>query len=495
MKGATHSKWSLPRPPLEWRVGISWIILFLCALPLQGEQISSQGHSILERSLRFLTLSDESVRMVLLGTILMGLSCGVMGGLVVTRRLSLFGDTLSHAVLPGVAVGFLWSQSKDSWAILVGATVAGFLGVALISLLRKTSRIRQDSALGLVLSGFYALGICMLTRIQKMEFGNQSGIDKYLFGQVVGLSSSDLWTMAFSCLLILTLTILLYKELLVAGFDSEYARSIGLPVDFLQYLLWLLLAFAVITSLQVVGVVLVSALLVIPAATASLITDKMRAILIWSAMLGCMAGATGAFLSFLGNQLPTGPIIVLVSAVFFLWALFFHPQNGLLFKWLSARNRNQRIALENTLKAVYQELESIQFQKETTSVSQLAKRRRIGMPQAHRETDALVARQYATVHPVEDKLAAPPRPTLISLTPKGWGTACRIVRNHRLWELYLTNEARYAPDHVHDDAEKIEHVLGEETVRRIERILSNPKKDPHGKLIPSQQDIDRGFIA
>jgi ABC-type Mn2+/Zn2+ transport system permease subunit/Mn-dependent DtxR family transcriptional regulator len=495
MKGPPHSKWSLPRPPLDRRVGISWIILFLCALPLQGEQISSQGDSILERSHRFLTLSDESVRMVLLGTILMGLSCGVMGGLVVTRRLSLFGDTLSHAVLPGVAVGFLWSQSKDSWAILVGASVAGFLGVALISLLRKTSRIRQDSALGLVLSGFYALGICMLTRIQKMEFGNQSGIDKYLFGQVVGLSSSDLWTMAFSCLLILTLTILLYKELLVAGFDSEYARSIGLPVDFLQYLLWLLLAFAVITSLQIVGVVLVSALLVIPAATASLITDKMRAILIWSAMLGCMAGATGAFLSFLGNQLPTGPIIVLVSAVFFLWALFFHPQNGLLFKWLAARNRNQRIAMENTLKAVYQELESIQFQKETTSVSHLAKRRRIGMPQAHRETDALVARQYATVHPVEDKLAAPPRPTLISLTPKGWGTACRIVRNHRLWELYLTNEARYAPDHVHDDAEKIEHVLGEETVRRIERILSNPKKDPHGKLIPSQQDIDRGFIA
>ena len=198
MKVLPHSKWSLPRPPLEWRVGIFWIILFLCTLPLQGEQISSQGDSILERSHRFLTLTDESVRMVLLGTVLMGLSCGVMGGLVVTRRLSLFGDTLSHAVLPGVAVGFLWSQSKDSWAILVGATVAGFLGVALISLLRKTSRIRQDSALGIVLSGFYALGICMLTRIQKMEFGNQSGIDKYLFGQVVGLSSSDLWTMAFS---------------------------------------------------------------------------------------------------------------------------------------------------------------------------------------------------------------------------------------------------------------------------------------------------------
>ena len=269
MNAVCHFKNSLARNALASRVGIAWVILFLFALPLQGEQISSQGDSVLERSYRFLTLSDESVRMVLLGTILMGLSCGIMGSLIVTRRLSLFGDTLSHAVLPGVAVGFLWSQSKDSWAILAGATVAGFLGVALISLLRKTSRIRQDSALGLVLSGFYALGICMLTRIQKMEFGNQSGIDKYLFGQVVGLSSTDLWTMAFSFLLILTISIFLYKELLVAGFDSEYARSIGLPVDFLQYLLWLLLAFAVITSLQVVGIVLVSALLVIPAATAS----------------------------------------------------------------------------------------------------------------------------------------------------------------------------------------------------------------------------------
>jgi manganese/zinc/iron transport system permease protein len=208
-----------------------------------------------------------------------------------------------------------------------------------------------------------------------------------------------------------------------------------------------------------------------------------------------MAAATGAFVSFLGSQLPTGPIIVLVSASFFLSVLFFHHRNGLLFKWFSSRNRNHRIALENTLKAVYQELESIDFQKESVSVGQLAKRRRASMPQAHREVSALVEKQYATLHADQSDSPASPKPVLISLTPKGWGTACRIVRNHRLWELYLTNEARYAPDHVHDDAEKIEHVLGEETVRRIERILSNPRKDPHGKLIPSQRDIDRGFIS
>lgn len=484
-------------PPGTWFTWSAYGLLALCAstLQLQAEQITSEQTSIIERGLRFLTLSDRSVRMVLIGTLLMGLSCGLMGGFIVTRRLSLFGDTLSHAVLPGVAVGFLWSQSKNSWAILAGATLAGFVGVAIISLLRRTSTIRDDSAMGLVLSGFYALGICMLTRIQKMEFGNQSGIDKYLFGQVVGLSTSDLWTMAFSCILIVCLTIFLYKELLVSGFDAGFAKSIGLPVTFLEYLLWLLLAFAVITSLQVVGVVLVSALLIIPAATASIITERMKALLGWSVLIGCVSGVIGAFLSFLGSQLPTGPLIVLVSTAIFLLTLFFNPQRGLFVKWLSNRSRNRKILLENTLKGVYQELEAIDFQKELISVRQLAKRRRVGVPQAHREVDALIRRQYATLHPSQSDVNDSPKPTMISLTPDGWGNACRIVRNHRLWELYLTNEARYAPDHVHEDAEKIEHVLGEDTVRKIECILSNPRKDPHGKLIPSQRDIDRGYIA
>ena len=215
--------------------------------------------------------------------------------------------------------------------------------------------------------GFLRLGYLHVHQNQKMEFGNQSGIDKYLFGQVVGLSSSDLWTMAFSFLLILMLSVLLYKELLVAGFDSEFARSIGLPVDFLQYALWLLLAFAVITSLQVVGVVLVSALLIIPAATASLITDKMKAMLIWSA--AWMRGRGNRGISIVSRQ-PTADRSAhrLGIDCFFSFDAFLHPQNGLFFKWLAARNRNQRIALENTLKAVYQELESLDFQKDIISV-------------------------------------------------------------------------------------------------------------------------------
>ena len=286
----------------------------------------------------------------------MGVGCGLMGGFVVTRKLSLFGDTLSHAVLPGVAVGFLWSQSKNSISIIVGAMIAGFLGVFLISSLKKNTKVGLDSALGLVLSGFYAVGICLLTRIQKMEFGNQSGIDRYIFGQITGLSIQDVWAMGISCILIVFITTIFYKELLVTGFDHGFARSIGLPVDLIEYFLWILLAFSIITALQVVGVILVSALLIIPAATASIVTHKMRSLLLWSALLGLIAGVIGSYLSFLGSRLPTGPLIVLTSTLFFIIALFFHPQNGLFLKWLHLRGKGRRIALENTLKAVYQEL-------------------------------------------------------------------------------------------------------------------------------------------
>ena len=458
---------------------------------MEAAQVSDEVN-LISKTIRFFSFSDYSVQVVVMGVIFMGVGCGLMGGFVVTRKLSLFGDTLSHAVLPGVAVGFLWSQSKNSISIIIGAMIAGFLGVFLISLLKKTTKVGLDSALGLVLSGFYAVGICLLTRIQKMEFGNQSGIDRYLFGQIAGLSTQDVWAMGISCILIVLITTIFYKELLVTGFDHGFARSIGLPVDLLQYFLWMLLAFSVITSLQVVGVILVSALLIIPAATASIITQKMKSLLLWSALLGMVAGVIGTYLSFLGSRLPTGPLIVLTSTLLFILALFLHPENGLLFKWLRLRGKERKIALENTLKAVYQELEWNNFSKDTVQLGNLAKRRRISMPEMHLEAIHLVKKDFAFLLPVKDQVL--PSENTLSLSPTGWSEACRIVRNHRLWELYLTNEVQYAADHVHEDAEKIEHVLGDETVRKIERILSNPKTDPHGKLIPSQQDIEQGYI-
>ena len=445
-----------------------------------------------EQALRFLSLRDASVRNAVLGSVFMGVSCGLFGGYVVARRLSLFGDTLSHAVLPGVALGFLWSRSKDPVAIFVGATLAGLLGTVVVSWIRKTTRVKEDSALGLVLSGFYAIGICILTVIQKMDFGNQSGIDKFLFGQAAALSAEDVRLMgvvAFGALLMVTL---FGKELLVTSFDEGFARSVGVPVEFMRYVLLVGLTFAVVTSLQAVGVVLVSALLITPAAAAYLLTDRMGTLLVLSALFGVAGGLLGAFGSFLGSNLPTGPFMVLACSFFFAVTFLFGPKHGLVARWLQRRGRVRWVSLENTMKAAYQVLEAGEFSEESVTVGDVAARRRVSVADARRETDDLVAADFATLVASRGQSPRYSQDIRLSLTPAGWERACQIVRNHRLWELYLTNEARYAADHVHDDAEKIEHVLGEEVVRRLERILSNPRRDPHGKLIPSLEDIESG---
>ena len=464
---------------------------------LKAAQISSATEQDwVNQAIRFWTFTDSSIQIIALGAILIGINCGLMGGYVVSRRLSMFGDTLSHAVLPGIAVGFMISQSKNEAALMLGATLSGFLGVSIIALLKRHTKMKEDSAMGLVLSGFYALGICLITYLQKSPNGGMSGLESYLFGSLVGLSTGDLLPLCICLSLIIVCFVLLNKELLLSGFDPSFARSVGLPVDILQYCIWLLLAFCIVSSLQVIGVVLVSALLIIPAATAGLLTYKMSRLLVYSGIIGAFSGITGCFLSFMGERLPAGPVIVLCSTLLFLTVLFFSPTRGILPSWLRTRKRGQRIRCENTLKACYQVLEECSFSKQSFSQTSLARRRRKSAAETEREIEALIRQGYATRQEISfEQKKELPSENMISLTPSGWEIATRIIRNHRLWELYLTKEASYATDHVHDDAEKIEHIIGEKTVRQLERILDNPRCDPHGKLIPSQNDIDRGWLS
>jgi manganese/zinc/iron transport system permease protein len=282
------------------------------------------------------------------------------------------------------------------------------------------------------------------------------------------------------------------KELLVTSFDEGFARSVGIPVEFMRYVLLVGLTFAVVTSLQAVGVVLVSALLITPAATAYLLTDRMGTLLLLSALFGVAGGLLGSYGSFLGNNLPTGPFMVLACTSFFVVAFFCGPKHGLIPKWLRRRNRVRQVSFENTMKAAYQVLEAGDFSKESVTVGALAARRRTSVAEARREADDLVKAGFASMLGSDDAGPRYSQDARLSLTPAGWERACQIVRNHRLWELYLTNEARYAADHVHEDAEKIEHVLGEKVVRHLERILKDPRRDPHGSVIPSLEDIERG---
>jgi Mn-dependent DtxR family transcriptional regulator len=224
----------------------------------------------------------------------------------------------------------------------------------------------------------------------------------------------------------------------------------------------------------------VSAMLIIPAATAFLLSDRMHWMLLWACLVGVMAGVGGVFFSFLGQKLPTGPFMVLSAAVLFALALFFAPRHGMLARWWLRRSRTLRIQRENALKAVFHIMEKEAFAKEGVTVIALARSKGQTLKATEMTCRELERAGLATLSHEEKALY---------LTPDGMRRAQTIVRNHRLWERYLTDAANYAPDHVHDDAEEIEHILGEDTVRMLERQLNFVDRDPHGKPIPTIQDI------
>lgn len=460
------------------------ILLLLTCAPVSAARISDLVDTrLLDQAVRFFTFADPAVRYALLGSLLLGVTCGLLGCFIVVRKMALVGDALSHAVLPGVAIGFLWNMTKDPIAIFVGATIAGLLGTVVVRLIQDTTRLKEDAALGLVLATFFAAGICLLAIIQRVPNGTKSGLDKFLFGQAAAIGAADVKLMATITALTVIMVAGFYKEFLVTSFDAQFALVAGFPARAIHYALMLLLAFAIVIALQAVGVVLVSAMLITPAATAYLLTDRLHRMLWLSACFGLLAGAGGAFASFLGPRFPTGPFMVLSATALFALAFVFGPRHGVLVGWWRRQSRAARVRRENTLKAIYHVLEAREFKGEGVSLREMAERRRETVEESARQAAQLRRYGLATLHEEGN---------LIFLTPEGWQRACHIVRNHRLWELYLTNAAHIAADHVHEDAEKIEHVLGDETVRQLERRLEYATRDPHGRPIPGPADVQRG---
>ncbi len=463
------------------RIRLILLLSLTLASTAQAARVGDGGGvGVWEQAVRFFSFRDPSLRLALAGALLVGLNCGLLGGYVVVRRMALVGDMLSHAVLPGIVLGFLWAQTKDPVAILTGALLAGAAATWVSSVLARTTRLKPDAIQGLVLASFYGVGICLLGLVQNLPTGSKSGLDKFLFGQVAGLSGEDVLLMGVAAVLTLGLVGWRYHDLLVLSFHRGFGEALGLRMGWLHGGIMLLTAFAIIAAMQAVGVVLVSAMLVIPAATAYLLTDRMDRLLGLSAVLGMAAAGLGAFGSFLGNNLPTGPLMVLAGAAFFAAAFLFGPRHGWVTRLVRQRRRRERAERENTLKAMHRVLEDHGLVatgvRDGVTLAELGAQRRESVAESAGRARELVAAGLATL--------SADRETLF-FTPAGEQRARAIVRNHRLWELYLTHAASFSPDHVHDQAEEIEHVLGEETVRQLSRRLDFPEVDPHGRPIPT----------
>ncbi|MFO7664113.1 MAG: metal ABC transporter permease [Chloroflexota bacterium] len=287
-------------------------------------------------------LFDYTIRTVAIGAAVLGIVAGALGTFAVLRRQSLLGDAMSHAALPGVLLAFMLTGSKAPVVLVVGAAVAGVIGTVCLLAINRFSRIKEDAALGIVLSVFFGFGLMLLTFLQRNPTAAQAGLNSFLFGQAATLLMRDVITMAAFGGGALLLVIIFWKEFKLLSFDRDFGTSLGFPMTALDVLLTTLLVIGIVIGLQAVGVVLMSALIVAPAAAARQWTDRLSLMMILASVFGAVAGVTGALLSSLGSGLSTGPVVVLVISLIVLLSLFFGAARGLAWTWIR-RQRNRRI--------------------------------------------------------------------------------------------------------------------------------------------------------
>ncbi len=286
--------------------------------------------------------TDYTLRTVALGSAALGLVAGALGAFAVLRRQSLLGDAVSHAALPGIVLAFLLTGAKTPLVLVLGAAVAGWIASLLVMLIVRTTRIKNDTALCLVLSTFFGLGMVLLSVIQRSGVAGQAGLDRFLFGQAATLVGDDLVTMAGLGTLVLVALIVLWKEFKLLSFDPAFAGALGLPVRVLDVALTTLLVFAIVIGLQTVGVVLMSAMIVAPATAARQWTDRLGRLVLLAGLFGALSGLTGAVISSLVPRLPTGPTIILVITALTVLSLLVAPRRGLLAaRWRTLRQRRQ----------------------------------------------------------------------------------------------------------------------------------------------------------
>jgi len=409
----------------------------------------------------------EFFQRAIIASLMVGVSCGLIGTYIMLRRLSLIGDALAHAVLPGVVIGFI-AAGKNPLALFLGALAAGLLTAVLISFVERNSKIKEDTSIGIIFTGAFALGILLVSQLKQVHID----LSSYLFGDVLGVSDSDIFLSSLITLFIIASVVLFYKQLLVTSFDPTLAHIIGISASLVHYFLMTLLSMSIVAGLQSVGVILIIAMLITPPATAFLLTDKLKKLLLLSCMFGIVSSLFGLYLSYYFN-FASGASIVLVSVFFFLSALLLSPKEGLLIKMLK-RRKNSRINLnEDIIKLMIKQNEKL---SENNLTEFLSHKLGISEKLIFKSLKELVKNEFI----IRDN-------GFYILSQKGIDEGNRLVRSHRLWETYITEKQIEDKDFIHEDAEKYEHLLSDDLLEEIDEELGRPDKDPHGSPIPKRK--------
>lgn len=301
----------------------------------------------------YLIFTDYTLQVVALGSALLGIVSGALGSFAVIRKESLLGDAVSHSALPGIALAFMLTGTKNTEILLLGALLAGLLSTFLINAISNYSKIKFDSALALVLSVFFGGGLVLLTYIQKIPNANQAGLENFIFGQASTVLLRDVKVIAALGIVLLLLLALFWKEFKLVSFDIDFAESLGFDTKKITGLLFAMIVTSIIIGLQTVGVILMSAMLTAPAVGARQWTDKLHVMVVISACFGAISGIGGAIVSAVVPKLPTGPMIVIIISVIVLISLTLAPNRGLLWRYARDKKNQKVISQDQVLVNLY----------------------------------------------------------------------------------------------------------------------------------------------
>ncbi len=389
---------------------------------------------------------------------MVGLICGAVGPHALVRRISLLGDMISHAILPGVILGFLLSEERNLWVIFLTSSAVSLFAIWLLNLLNQVTKLKTDTSMGLILGGFFGIGVMLIS------YGDWSsklaGVDNFLFGQMSNLSLTDTYSITIAAVLVLSLTWIFQRPLLVTSFDPSFAINLGYSSFLINLVFYSLVTLAIVISVQCIGVILVSSLLIIPATTAHLLTDSMKKLTLISIGIALVSSLIGVLGSWFFTSIPAGPLVTITASLIFILSTIFSPHHGWLKSFRAKRVQNSLIEGHHALKWLYKKKESPLFSE---------------LPKAFQKT----LQELEKLEQIIQKEGQ------VLLTSKGKEAAEQLIRKHRLWETYLTEQLGYPSDHVHADADKIEHLLLDHEVEEIAKILAYPKHDPHGQPIPA----------
>ncbi len=383
--------------------------------------------------------------LVAIGAALLGAASGITGTFLFLRKRALVSDAVSHATLPGVCVAFLvlvalGGDGRNLAGLLIGSAVSAGIGLWCMNWLTRNTRLAEDAAIGAVLSVFFGFGVVLLTVIQTLGVGRQAGLEGFLLGSTAGMLYSDALVIAAGGAAVLFLILLTRRPMTMVAFDPEYAAARGLPVDKVDMLMMGLVMAVTVVGLKVVGLILIVALLIIPPVTARFWTERADQVVILAGVLGAVAAYLGAAISASAPNLPTGPIIVLMSFALFALSLLVAPNRGVLAAVLRHQKFQRRVHIRQGLLALAQD----QTIYESLTLRLLSKR---GLVRA-------------------DGVA----------TKAGRARAAKALRDEHRWDILRRDQAQEAAAALYDGLREIETVLTPDQIAEIDRKISTPKE-------------------